>query len=111
MERRRLLERETVIKDDGKRQFVKAAYESGGNKRMKKILGIILTVAGISTVIIGIILKVKTQMSVSIIGGADGPTAIFLAGKVGSIPVVTGIITGVGIVLLAVGIFMIIRKK
>lgn len=46
MERRRLLERETVIKDEGKRLFVKAAYESGGMKSVKKILGMTLAELG-----------------------------------------------------------------
>ena len=80
---------------------------------MKKIVGIILTVIGIVTVAISLICKVNEQMSVarsvSIIGGADGPTSIFLAGKVANNSAVTGIIAG--IVLLMVGIFMIVRKK
>lgn len=83
---------------------------------MKKFLGIILTVIGTILAAIGIlmtvldiILKEKGQMSVSIIGGADGPTSIFLAGKVGNSSAVPEIIGG--IVLLAIGIFMIVRKK
>ena len=47
--------------------------------------------------------------SVSVIGGADGPTSIFVAGKIGGTPAITGII--VGIVLLAIGIFIFARKK
>lgn len=76
---------------------------------MKKMAGIIVTVIGIVVAALGLLFKAKGQMSVSVIGGADGPTSIFLAGKVGSSSAVTGII--VGIVLFAAGIFIIVRKK
>lgn len=76
---------------------------------MKKMAGIIVTVIGIAVAALGLLFKVKGQMSVSVIGGADGPTSIFLAGKVGGNSAVTGMI--VGIVLFAVGIFIIVRKK
>lgn len=53
---------------------------------MKKIVGIILAVIGIVTAAINLVFKVNGQTSVarsvSVIGGADGPTSIFLAGKV-----------------------------
>ena len=55
------------------------------------------------------LLKVKGKMSVSITGGADGPTSIFLAGKIEGASTVIGII--LGIVLLTAGIFMIAKKK
>lgn len=45
----------------------------------------------------------------SVIGGADGPTSIFVAGKIGGTPAIIEII--VGIVLLAIGIFIFARKK
>lgn len=80
---------------------------------MKKVVGIILTVIGIVTAVISLILKVKGQMSmarsVSVIGGADGPTSIFIAGKIGGTSAVIGIV--MGIVLLTAGILMIVRKK
>lgn len=76
---------------------------------MKKMAGIIVTVIGIAVAALGLLFKVKGQMSVSVIGGADGPTSIFLAGKVGDSSAVTGMI--VGIVLFAAGIFIIVRKK
>ncbi|MDE7342098.1 MAG: sodium ion-translocating decarboxylase subunit beta [Lachnospiraceae bacterium] len=76
---------------------------------MKKIAGIIVAVIGIAVMALGLIFKIKGQMSVSVIGGADGPTSIFLAGKIGGNSAVTGMI--VGIVLLAVGIFIAARKK
>ena len=76
---------------------------------MKKIVGIALTVIGIVVTALSLILKIKGQISVSVIGGADGPTSVFLAGKVVDNSAVTGSIAG--IVLLVVGIFMIVRKK
>lgn len=76
---------------------------------MKKILGIILIIIGIMTAALGIILKVKGQMSVSVIGGADGPTSIFVAGKVGNTSVVVEMI--VGIVLFIIGIFMVVKNN
>lgn len=75
---------------------------------MKKILGIGLSGIGIATVIVTAILKLKKHMSISIIGGADGPTSVFIAGKVGNTSAVAGVIAG--IVLLVIGIFMIRRK-
>mgnify|MGYP006968293582 CR=1 FL=1 len=80
---------------------------------MKKVVGIILTVIGIVIAAISLIFKATGQMSigrsVSIIGGADGPTSIFVAGKVGGFSVIIGMI--VGIILLIAGIFIIARKK
>ncbi len=76
---------------------------------MKKIVGIVLAAMGLVVAVSGLILKARGHMSVSVIGGADGPTSIFVAGKVGEGSAVTGIIAG--IVLLAIGIFILIRKK
>jgi len=74
---------------------------------MKKTLTIIMAVIGILLVAIGIHWKSKAAVAVSIIGGADGPTSIFLAGKIGD-----GFILGtllIGIVLLVAGV--VIYKK
>lgn len=80
---------------------------------MKKVIGITLSVIGIIMAAISLVFKVNEQISVaksvSVIGGADGSTSIFVAGKIGGIPAITGII--VGIVLLAIGIFIFARKK
>jgi oxaloacetate decarboxylase beta subunit len=75
---------------------------------MKKIIGSVLTIFGIGIIILSLVLKVKGQTAISIIGGADGPTSIFLAGKVGG-NFFVGVI--VGVVLFAVGIFVLVRKK
>ena len=80
---------------------------------MKKVIGITLSVIGIIMAAISLVFKVNEQISVtksvSVIGVADGPTSIFVAGKIGGTPAIIGII--VGIVLLAIGIFIFARKK
>lgn len=79
---------------------------------MKKMPGIALTVTGIATVATNLILKANAQgrvaRSVSIIGASDGPTSVFVAGKVGGTEIIAGMVAGM--VLLAVGIFMLVKK-
>lgn len=48
-------------------------------------------------------------MAVSIIGGADGPTSIFLAGKVGGSMI--AYLVSLVVILIGVGIVIYIRKK
>ncbi|MDO5406289.1 MAG: oxaloacetate decarboxylase [Eubacteriales bacterium] len=75
---------------------------------MKKWTAVLAGLAGAALVIAGIIMKIRKMASIAIIGGADGPTSVFLAGKVGggfSISVIA-----VGIVLLLIVIWM-CRKK
>lgn len=50
---------------------------------MKKIIAIIIAVLGAILAGFGIIAKMKGAAAIGIIGGADGPTAIFVAGNVG----------------------------
>lgn len=51
---------------------------------MKKKTGIIaVTVIGVLALIYGITVKRRGAAAISIIGGADGPTSVFLAGKIG----------------------------
>jgi len=49
---------------------------------MKNWLAGIIGGIGIVSLVCGILLKVKGSMAMSIVGGADGPTSIFIAGKV-----------------------------
>lgn len=78
---------------------------------MKKILSIILIIAGGLVLlgvalppIVGAILKAQAAASsIGIIGGADGPTAIFLAGTLGAGSVIVEVV--IGILLIAVGIW------
>lgn len=53
----------------------------------------------------------KAAMSVSIIGGADGPTSIFLAGRVGNKPHWGILLLGAAVALGAVWIYKKTRKK
>ena len=76
---------------------------------MKKTMEIILGVMGLVLAGFSAVLKWKKQMSVSIIGGADGPTSIFLAGKVGNDFSVAGIV--VGILFIVIAGFLMLRKK
>lgn len=81
---------------------------------MKKIAGIVLLIAGVILVVVGVIaffgifgVGSKAPSNASIIGGADGPTAIFLAGELG-MPVYILVIAGA--VLLLAGLLLIISK-
>lgn len=50
---------------------------------MKKVLAGILAAAGAVIFGIGVTSMTKKAVAVSVIGGADGPTSVFLAGKIG----------------------------
>ena len=70
---------------------------------MKKGMGIISCIIGILFAVAGIVMKVKGTMAVSVIGGADGPTSVFVAGKLNGDMANVFIIAGaviLGIVLL-----------
>ena len=75
---------------------------------MKKAIGGIITVIGLVLAIIGIVTKVKGAASI-VIGGADGPTSVFIAGKVGN-----GFGLGTmfaGIILVIAGVLICIKSK
>ena len=75
---------------------------------MKK-LGITATIIGIILSVIGIILKLNMGSAISYIGGADGPTSVFIAGQVGGgqglLPIVFGIL------LLLLGLCLLFKTK
>lgn len=75
---------------------------------IKKIIGMGAIVVGVIIAVIGIFLKLKNNIAVSIIGGKDGPTSVFFAGKLGDEPSILGIV--VGILLVAVGIVLVFKK-
>lgn len=79
---------------------------------MKKIVGVIVLVLGVIATGIGTVslinIKSKAASSVAIIGGADGPTSIFIAGKVGS-PLYVAIV--VGVILLIAGLLLLLKKR
>lgn len=76
---------------------------------MKKVFWIVICIVGILFVIFGGIMKVKENTAVSIIGGADGPTSVFVAGKLNDNLVITFII--IGIVLLVVAVIAFFKRK
>ncbi len=78
---------------------------------MKKIIAVIVSVLGILLVVLGVSAKVKEAAAISIIGGADGPTAIFVAGKIGNGFVIGTILVGIILVLGGVVIYKKIKKK
>ena len=77
--------------------------------KVKKVLGIIMGILGVVLVIIEILLKMKESMSISVIGGADGPTSIFLAGRiVGNISILIIIL---GVILMVIAGFILFNRK
>ena len=78
---------------------------------MKRTLAIIVVVIGILLAAIGIHWKSKAAVAVSIIGGADGPTSIFLAGKIGDGFILSTILIGIVLVVAGVIIYKKIKKE
>lgn len=77
---------------------------------MKKAFGMTAGISGIVLAIIGIKLKVgEDGTAVSVIGGADGPTSIFLAGKLDG-GFTAGLVIA-GIALLAAAVAALIRRR
>lgn len=87
----------------------------------KRTIGIVFVVLGVLLAIWGILAMVVINPAVSpsigIIGGADGPTAIFVTGTAGPLAALvllcgTGILPLVlGAVCLVIGIWLLFRKK
>lgn len=78
-----------------------------------KIMAIILGILGSFDIIINLIsfisFRSKVPSSIAVIGGADGPTSIFVAGKMGNgVPLSWGIACLVAASILGVIVF---RKK
>ena len=78
-------------------------------RRLKKVVGISTGIVGVLCIIIGGIMKAKENTAVSIIGGADGPTSIFLAGKLNGNAAILLMVAG--IVVLAAGGFAWLKRK
>ncbi len=76
-------------------------------KAITIMLGIIAVLIGI--VVVAMTLLTRRAHSASIIGGADGPTTIFLAGKIDSWSLIIGLV--VGLALLAAGVVLIRKRK
>ena len=82
-------------------------------KRMKKLSVLLMVIAVLLSdwmcAVVALTLLTKRAHSVSIIGGADGPTSIFLAGKVNPWSLIIGIVAG--LMLLTAGIVLIRKRK
>ena len=76
---------------------------------MKKWIYMIAGVISALLLYFGITAKLNEQKAIAIIGGADGPTSIFIAGKIGYGSILTVIV--VGVIIIAGIIVMIKRRK
>ncbi|MFR2835491.1 MAG: oxaloacetate decarboxylase [[Clostridium] nexile] len=76
---------------------------------MKKVLGIGSCIVGLLLVVFGSIMKMKENTDVSIIGGVDGPTSVFVAGKLNSDLAIILIL--IGIVLLVIAVIAYLKRK
>ena len=75
---------------------------------MKKILVIVAGIVGLILVIIGAALKINNN-AISVIGGVDGPTSVFVATKLNSSSVSMFIV--IGVILLVAAIFFYLKRK
>ena len=75
---------------------------------MKKILVIVAGIVGLIFVIIGAALKINNN-AISVIGGVDGPTSVFVATKLNSSSVSMFIV--IGVILLVEAIFFYLKIK
>ena len=78
---------------------------------MKFVILAVLLIAGVGFTAYGLSLKQAGAVSMAVIGGADGPTAIFVAGKM-SDHIIDGIlVAGVILLMIAVFVYIKIRRK
>lgn len=78
-------------------------------KKLSVLLGIIAVFFGI--VMVAITLLTRRVHSVSIIGSADGPTSIFLAGKVDPLSLVIGMVVGLAFLISGVVLIVFLSKR
>lgn len=76
---------------------------------MKKWLGAIAGILGIALVSVGYVLYKKLHTEYAVIGGADGPTAVFIAGRVND--AVFMIPIGIGVIALILIIFLLYKRR
>jgi len=75
---------------------------------VKRAVGGVIAIVGFVLSVFGIITKVRGVTSI-VIGGADGPTSVFIAGKVGNGFGLGTIFSGA--ILIVAGVFIIIKSK
>lgn len=83
---------------------------------MKKgyLIGIILTLVLLVfavVVLFGANIFAVSSPAVSVIGGADGPTAVFIAGKTGGGMLVPAIFGGLILAIIIVAVVIIVKKN
>lgn len=76
---------------------------------MKKVVGILGCIIGFLLVILGSVMKLKEHTAVTIVGGADGPTSIFVAGQLNGDLAILFIL--IGIAVLAIILIGYLKKK
>ena len=76
---------------------------------MKKAVGIIGCIIGFLLIILGSAMKMKEHTAVTIVGGADGPTSIFVAGQLNGDLAISFIL--IGIAVLAIILIGYLKKK
>ncbi len=76
---------------------------------MKKVLGIGSCIVGSLLVVFGGLMRMKENTAVSIIGGADGPTSVFVAGKLNGELAIISIL--IGIMAVAMGVRLYLKRK
>lgn len=76
---------------------------------MKKILVIVSCIIGFLLVGFGGVMKMKENTAVSIIGGGDGPTSVFIAGELNGNLSISLIL--IGIILLAIALIFYLKRK
>lgn len=87
-------------------------YAGKGKEHMKKMISSISAIVGVILLIIGIIANKNVGRTISksvVIKGANGPTSVFIAGKVRKSTVFLSIATGV--IFLITAIIMFASKK
>ena len=91
--------------------FIFSQQHKQGEVTIKKIIPVITAILGILLIVVGIISKVCKSNSFSIIGGADGPTSIIIAGNLGNDLSPIAFVSGIFLAITGVIIFIISKKK
>ncbi len=78
---------------------------------MNKWITAMVSFVGVITLACGIGLRGKGSTAVSVIGGADGPTSVFIAGKTGTNSAWYLIITGIILLVAATFVWFFSKKR
>ena len=111
------IQRRHIMRSTGRQCLIKCGKREGEDKTMnkhskKKAVAGILGILGIIALGIGIgVESSKEAATIAIIGGADGPTSVFVAGKIGGWDILGICAVIVGIILLGIAVIRLILKK